>query len=147
MGDTGDTARRTFAERFDHLIENTLVPGVGKGEGGRYSHGQIAREVKVSVTTVTNWRLGVTGGPGSRTRRRLEEFFGAPRYSLDDSDDDDDGEVQGDPQTVRLRVALDRPGVAALAMRLGDLETADLRWVEAILDARQRRTGGGSESR
>ncbi|MFG1928923.1 hypothetical protein [Cryptosporangium sp. NPDC048952] len=130
------TPGRTFADKLDQLIDTTIVPGIGKGEGERYSHAQIGRAVGVSGTTVTNWRLG-TSEAKSSSRRRLEEFFGLQKFSLDDGADDAD--VQSDPQAVKLREALGRPGVAALAMRLGDMETADLHWVEAILDARQQR--------
>lgn len=131
------TSGRSFAEKLDHLIDTTVVPGTGTGEANRYSHAQIGRAVGVSGTTITNWRLG-TSEPKSKSRRRLEQFFGLKKYTLDD-EDGEATDVQADPQAMKLREALGRPRVAALAMRLGDMETADLHWVEAILDARQHR--------
>lgn len=111
---------RSFTDKLVDLVEQTKVPGVGNGLGGRYSAGQIARTVGVTVTTVTNWLNGVTKGPKTAVRRKLAELFGVDKHYFDDDYDGDEARQRPppDPQaTALVRAALDDAGVREIFFR------------------------------
>jgi transcriptional regulator with XRE-family HTH domain len=129
MAEDGRPARRTLAQKLDHLFATVHPP---KGE---YTHEEVATGIRdrggptISATYVWQLRRGLRDNPTKHHIEALAGFFGVPpAYFLDD-----DAAAAIDAQ-LELLAAIRDSSVRELALRAQGLSPASLDAIAEMIE-------------
>src|SRR6478736_3684531 len=130
MADDGTPARRTLAQKVDHLFHSVRPTG-----GGEYSHEDVASGIRaqggptISATYLWQLRKGLRDNPTKKHLEALSTFFGVPPAYFFDEDDAD----RIDAELEMLAAMRDR-SVRQMALRASGLSERSLDAITEMIE-------------
>lgn len=129
MGDEGEPARRTIAERLEYLFRTVREPGRREYSNEEVASA-IARDQGVTISASYIWylRTGQRDNPTFKHLNALARFFGVPPAYF--FDDDASERVTAE---LALLTAMKDAGVRDVALRAAGLSAASLDTISDVI--------------
>ena len=130
MADDGTAARRTLAEKIDHLFHTVRPAG-----GGEYSHEDVASGIRaqggptISATYLWQLRKGLRDNPTKKHLEALSMFFGVPPAYFFDEDDADRIDAE-----LEMLAAMRDTSVRQIALRASGLSAESLDAIAEMIE-------------
>lgn len=128
-------ARRSFADKLNHLFRTAKNPATGK----RYTNAEVARAISVSESAISQLRTGAKPNPTYTTVERLAGHFRVKeQYFFSDYDAEEAEKVHASMELIEAVVDSE---VRGLALRANGLSAESLKMITDVINQARRWEG------